>query len=362
MNSTSMAEKDLSLNPPQIITNPGPEYASSARKWQGIPSIERAQNGRLWAVWYTGGEGEGPDNHVVLVTSNDDGDIWSEPRVVISPPGKVRAYDPTIWHDPLGRLWVFWAQSYQWFDGRCGVWTMVSENSGAENPTWGSPKRLANGIMINKPTVLKNGDWLLPAAVWESRQPKLPELTNERFSNVVASTDQGKTWQLRGSADIPDRTFDEHTIVELQDGTLWLLARTRFGIGESFSIDQGVSWSPGQPASIAGPNSRFFLRRLRSGRLLLVNHYKFIGRSHLTARLSEDEGKSWFGGLLIDERHNVAYPDGVEAEDGRIFVIYDHERYMEKEILLAIFREEDVIEEKLVSEDCRLKQLVNQAG
>jgi hypothetical protein len=179
---------------------------------------------------------------------------------------------------------------------------------------------------------------------------------------VVASTDHGETWVLRGGAEIPDRTFDEHSIIELTDGTLWLLARARYGVGESYSIDQGQSWSPGQPSAIAGPNSRFFIRRLRSGRLLLVNHFQFVGRSHLTARLSEDEGASWFGGLLLDERNNVAYPDGVEALDGRIFVIYDHERYMEKEILLAIFREDDVMQQKCVSKTCRLKQLVNRAG
>jgi hypothetical protein len=356
------AAKDLSLNPPLINTHPGPEYFARARKWQGIPSIERAPNGRLWAIWYTGGEGEGPENHVVLVTSADDGQTWSEPKVVIAPPGRVRAYDPNVWHDPLGRLWVFWAQSLDWFDGRCGVWAIMTENSTVENPLWNPTRRLANGIMMNKPTVLSNGNWLLPAAVWDSRQPKLPELATERRSNVIASTDQGETWVLRGGAEIPDRTFDEHSIVELNDGALWLLARARYGVGESFSIDQGASWSPGQPSAISGPNSRFFIRRLRSGRLLLVNHFQFVGRSHLTARLSEDDGASWFGGLLLDERNNVAYPDGVEATDGRIFVIYDHERYMEKEILLAIFREEDVIQQKCDCEYCRLRGLVNRAG
>jgi len=64
----------------RLITDPGPEYASAARLWQGIPGLERAANGRLWAVWYTGGEGEGIGNYVVLHTSADDGVTWSGPE------------------------------------------------------------------------------------------------------------------------------------------------------------------------------------------------------------------------------------------------------------------------------------------
>jgi hypothetical protein len=151
-------------------------------------------------------------------------------------------------------------------------------------------------------------------------------------------------------------------VIERQDGTLWMLVRTQYGIGESFSDDRGFTWISGRPSSIAGPNSRFFIRRLRSGSLLLVNHYRFEGRSHLTALLSMDDGSTWSGGLLLDERSHVSYPDGVEAEDGRIFVIYDYERHGAKEILWAVFREEDVLEGRIVSRDSCLKKLVNKAG
>ena len=115
---------DLSLLPPVVNTSPGPEYASETRLWQGIPGIERTAGGRLWTVWYSGGKGEGPDNYVVVITSDDDGRTWSKPKLVIDPQGKVRAYDPVLWHDPIGRLWLFWAQSYDWFDGRSGTWSI----------------------------------------------------------------------------------------------------------------------------------------------------------------------------------------------------------------------------------------------
>ena len=355
-------EKALSLQPPEIKLNPGDAYSSQNRTWQGIPSLERTAAGRLWATWYSGGEGEGPDNYILLVTSSDDGHTWSEPRLVIDPPGKVRAHDPSIWLDPLGRLWLFWTQSYDWFDGRAGVWTIQTENPEVENPVWTEPKRLCHGNMLNKPVVLSTGEWLLPAALWASREPRLPELAYYRFSCVYCSTDQGQAWTLRGRADVPERGFDEHQLVERRDGSLWMLVRTRYGIGESFSNDSGFTWSPGQHSSIEGPGSRFFIRRLQSGRLLLVNHHHFQGRSHLTALLSEDDGQTWIEGLLLDKRFNVAYPDGVQASDGRIFIIYDHKRYSAKEILLAVFTEEDILAGKCVSKACRLKQLVNKAG
>jgi len=357
----SDAEKDSALNSPPINTSPGPEYGPQSRKWQGIPGIERTHAGRLWAIWYSGGEGEGPDNYVLLVTSEDDGETWSKPELVIDPPGKVRAYDSMVWLDPLGRLWVFWAQSYEWFDGRCGVWAIHAEAPESRHPTWSEPRRLCNGIALNKPTVLSAGEWLLPAAVWNSRAPRLPELEQERRSNAFCSKDQGQTWNLLGSADVPDRWFDEHMIVEKRDGALWMLVRTRYGVGESFSRDRGRTWSPGRPSAIAGPNARFHIRRLRSGRLLLLNHFRFVGRSHMTALLSEDDGRTWPHHLLLDERSSVSYPDAVEADDGRIFTIYDRERHGAREILLAVFREEDVLAGRCVSDGARLKGVVSRA-
>ena len=166
-------------------------------------------------------------------------------------------------------------------------------------------------------------------------------------------------------------------IVELRDHRLWMLVRTEYGIGQSFSSDMGRTWSPGADSRLGGPNSRFFIRRLASGRLLLVNHAdtapnvaveRFLAgqtwrpRSHLTAVLSEDDGKTWQGGLLLDGRDAVSYPDGDQDTSGLIRVIYDRDRYKEGEIILATFREEDVLAREAVTGDCRLRQLVNRTG
>ena len=76
------------------------------------------------------------------------------------------------------------------------------------------------------------------------------------------------------------------------------------------------------------PHARFFIRRLASGKLLLVKHDPPDGktRSHLTAYLSDDDGATWEGGLMIDERPGVSYPDGVQAPDGTLYEVSNRPR------------------------------------
>lgn len=367
-----LAALDPALAPPGVNLKPGPEYADSTRLFQGIPGIERAPNGRLWAVWYAGGPdepGEGRGNYVVLVTSGDGGRTWSGPKLVIDPPGPVRAYDPCLWHDPKGRLWLFWAQSYDKWDGRSGVWAIVTANSKSASPKWSAPRRLSDGIMMNKPTVTSKGEWLMPASVWE-RGPvgEIPpdlrhNLGARSGANVMVSNDAGNTWTPRGQALVPNRVFDEHMIVERRDKSLWMLVRAAYGIGESVSADSGKTWEPGRKSGIPHVNSRFFVRRLLSGKLLLVTHNPpdQKTRSHLIARLSEDDGKTWTGGLMLDERAGVSYPDGVQAPDGTVYIIYDHARTRDRQILMAVFTESDVQSGQWSSPKARQRVVINQA-
>ena len=72
--------------------------------------------------------------------------------------------------------------------------------------------------------------------------------------------------------------------------------------------------------------------------------------------------KTWTGGLLLDERSGVSYPDGQQTDDGLIRVIYDFSRTGSRHILMATFREEDVAAGKPVSDAVRLRQLVSEAS
>jgi len=367
---TAVAQ-DAALRPAQVF-NPVPQqYADDQRGFQGIPSMTIAPNGRLWATWYAGAEGEGPDNIVLLVSSGDGGKTWTKPLLAIDAPDtQVRAYDPSMWTDPEGKVWLFWAQCrstklWEIWDGRSGTWAIVTENPGDENAVWSAPQRICDGVMMCKPITDSKGRWLLPVAVW-NRVPDHPTRTLPPGAHVIASEDKGKTRFSLGHSTVPrsDAMFDEHNIVEMKNGTFWMTIRTRYGIAEAHSTDGGKTWTEPRPSLYQHPSARFFIRRLQSGNLLFVKHGAIdqkTGRSHLHAFLSDDDAKSWKGGLMLDERTSVSYPDGDQDKDGTIYVIYDRERTKDKEILMARFTEEDVLAGKIVSSTGALRLLVNKA-
>jgi predicted neuraminidase len=248
------------------------------------------------------------------------------------------------------------------------VWVAVCENPDADEPKWSKPRRIWHGVTLNKPTVLSTGEWMLPISLDQRpgfRQFKgcFKDLDPLRGANVFVSKDKGETWQRRGCVKFPNPDWHEHMIVERKDGTLWMLARTAKGIMQSTSSDGGKTWSGPSLPAIKHPVARFHIRRLASGRMLLIKHGKTIdtheGRSMLTAWLSEDEGKTWQGGLMLDEREGISYPDGVQSPDGTIYISYDRNRATDGEILLARFTEDDILAKKLVGPKSKLKMLIS---
>ncbi|MBM3860498.1 MAG: exo-alpha-sialidase [Verrucomicrobia bacterium] len=346
---------------PRHVAPPLPEHAVTNRAFQGIPSMAVAPSGRLWANWYAGvTPGEDQNNYVVLSTSGDGGATWKE-VLVIDPDagGPVRAFDPELWVSPDKRLFVFWAQMEKGItDPRLGVWCIETRQPDGEQPKWTKPRRIADGVMMCKPLTLSTGEWALPISAWR---------LHDNSARLFVSTDKAKTWTLRGGCNVPveARQFDEHMFIERRDGSLWLLVRTKYGIGESVSADRGKTWPELKPSAILHTPSRFFISRLASGNLLLVKHGPLetkTSRSHLTAYVSTDDGRTWTGGLMLDERLGVSYPDGQQTPDGLIRIIYDFSRTGDRNILMAAFREEDVAAGKAVSNAVRLRQLVSKAS
>lgn len=337
--------------------SPSDKHALASRKFQGIPSMAISPAGRLWAIWYAGKTpGEDENNYVVVSTSGDGGESWIE-KIIIDPDGEgpVRAFDPELWIDPDGKLWLFWAQTIGHDGAKSGVWAKTNSDPDNENSKWSEPKRITDGVMMCKPTVLSTGEWLLPVSTWRE---------TDNSARVVVSTDNGKTFTIRGSCNVPVkvRDYDEHMIVERKDKLLWMLIRTKYGIGESISNDRGATWSVPTESLIQHPSARFFIRRLTSGNLLLVKHGPInerIGRSYLTAYLSKDDGHTWLGGLLLDKRNGVSYPDGQQSSDGTIHIIYDYSRTAAREIVMATFTEDDVITGNRESATVSLRMIVS---
>ena len=333
------------------------DHNLTTRKFQGIPSLAISPDGRLWATWYAGKTpDEDENNYIVVASSGDKGKSWTE-KLIIDPDGDgpVRAFDPEIWLDPSGKLWLFWAETIGHDGAKAKLWAKTNKQPDKEDSEWSDPIPITTGVMMCKPTVLSNGEWLLPVSTWRE---------TDNSARIIVSTDQGKTFSLRGACNIPNeiRSYDEHMIVERKDKSLWMLIRIKGGIAESISKDGGKSWSVPVPSVIQHPSARFFIRRLHSGNLLLVKHGAInerSGRSHLTAYISKDDGHTWLGGLLLDKRNGVSYPDGQQDKDGVIHIIYDYSRTSKRAILMAKFTESDVLERDTTNSGVSLRMIVS---
>jgi hypothetical protein len=78
-------------------------------------------------------------------------------------------------------------------------------------------------------------------------------------------------------------------------------------------------------------------------------------REQLMAFVSDDDGATWQGGLMLDGRENVTYPDGVQAPAGTIYIVYDYKRTPNGQVLMAKFTEGDVRVGEPVSDKVRLR-------
>lgn len=346
-------------------------YAEN-RKWQGIPGIERTNSGRIFTVFYSGGKTEQLGNFALVVKSDDDGNTFSEPIAVAYMGENSRAFDAALWIDPLGRLWFIWAVMPE-----CRVEFAICSDPDADELVWSDVRVLGHDIMLNKPIVTSGGDWLFPVAVWKAGLAGgiagCSDSPYETGAHVYRSRDNGETFEKTGTVEAPDRWFDEHMLLEKHNGDIEMYIRTTNGIGKAVSHDGGCSFEPAQDSGLGGPNSRFYIGRLASGRVLLVNHVDFNGRNNLTALLSDDDGATFTSKLLLDGRSNVSYPDVKQAPDGTIFIVYDRERgawYAEnvdysayaKEILMAKITEDDIIAGKLVAPGSALRMTVSRLG
>ena len=353
-----------------LITDPKrlKKYESGHRVWQGIPGIVQTRGGRTFVSFYSGNVKETYGNFCALLKS-DNGIDFGEPIAVAEKEGKFRCFDPVLWIDPLDRLWFIWNV----MPGE-EVMASICDDPDADVLAWSEPFYIGRGIMMNKPIVLSSGEWLFPIAVWsldiyyDIRKSALAP-DEVAGSYVYKTSDNGKTFVRLGHADVLNRSFDEHMVLEQKNGVLRMLVRLKRGIGESYSYDRGRNWSRGQVTHLGGPSSRFFLQRLASGRVLLINHENDRSRNNLTAFLSDDDGVTFTHKLLLDERSHVSYPDAMQLSDGSILIVYDRERgcfkeslteaYADaRELLTAQITEADILAGEVVSETSYLKRVI----
>jgi len=340
-----MNENNTSLIPAKFVCVKDERFCVEKRLWQSAPSAAITAKGRIFCV-YSGDNnmaGETTNNYNVCAYSDNNGDDFQLAFYTYHEHG-VRISETLLFMSPDGELYHFWTQNYGYFDGRGGIWCCVCKDPDASIPVFDEPRRICDGCMADNPVVMKDGRWIFPASRWTHIQNSFYPFPGFEGVSIWESLDKTNNLKYVGGFSDPSPSFSENSVFEDKNGDLHMVFRTvkPIGLKTCVSKDGGNSWSKPTPFAISGPDSRFMLQRLPTGALLLVTHYKNIGRSHLTALISDDDGKSFPYALLLDERTRVSYPSGNITEDGHIILAYDRDRKGEREILLAYFTEDDV--------------------
>ena len=215
------------------------------------------------------------------------------------------------------------------------------------------------GIMLKPPVFTRGGTRTVVAGHY-GLQRGLPKAC---FTFV--SDDDGRTWQQSSLVTTPDHEGGgfhqgirwnhgaaEPTVVELNDGRLWMLIRTSQDHHyQSFSTDGGLTWEEATPSPFYGTITMPTIGRLEDGRLLFlwsnttplpevgntdgVWDDVFTNRNAIHAAISSDDGKTWqgFREIYLDPRRDAAdfgtspgidksvhQSQFVEVEPGRVLV------------------------------------------
>jgi len=375
---------DVELEPPTLMTGKIPErYRKAKLNYSMNGGCAVTPGGRIWSVWMCGEDGL--KAFVVGCWSDDGGRTWSDTKLVVDSHfrGNRLGYVNLVRNNLIANVWVLddgklrftVFQSLNNWIGRGGTWEFVCENPDAAEPKWSQGRYICAGSIHNKPTRLRDGTWIFPND-WEPFGDTFPELRKFMGCGALALLPNG-AWERRGfviPADSP-RHYAEHNIVENPDGGLRMVLRTSLGLMDCTSPDGGLTWTKPVPTTtFRQVIARFVFRRLKSGRLLLVKNsddllyppldWKPSGapRDKMCAWLSEDEGKTWKGPLVLDDRKAVSYPDAFEFPDGGIGITYDHDRGGNAGIVFARFCEADVLARKIVNPKSFLRSVVVSRG
>jgi len=171
------------------------------------------------------------------------------------------------------------------------------------------------------------------------------------------SGNEGKTWERSTIIDLGGighhSGVTEATLEVLKNGKLWLLMRTNWGtFWEAYSIDDGKTWENIRPTNIEASSAPGLLKRLQSGRLVLVWNRRFPEgtcqyplsggdkqwsevaasnhRDELSIAFSEDDGLTWSDPKVIAKidsnqkmdppLRRISYPYVFENMPGELWI------------------------------------------
>jgi predicted neuraminidase len=300
----------------------------------------------LVAGWFGGTREKDPDVGIWMARQVDG--KWTPPVEIfngvqyVDGAGKEKrhpCWNPVLFQPRKGPLVLF----YKVGPSPSTWWGMLA-TSGDGGRTWSEPSRLPEGILAtvkNQPRQLADGSLLCPS----STEHEGWQVHFER------SSDLGRTWTRIGPInDGKEIGIIQPCLLGHPDGRLQALCRTRGQgrIAETWSADQGLTWSKPALIALPNPNSGIDAITLQDGRHLLVYNHTAKGRSPLNVAVSRD-GQQWQAALVLeDEPGEYSYPHAIQASDGRVHITYTWKRQRVKHVVVdpAGLRPRDFVDGK----------------
>jgi predicted neuraminidase len=288
----------------------------------------------LVAAWFGGTKERDPD--VGIWVSRHDGTRWSAPLEVangVQPDGKRHpCWNPVLFQPSNGPLVLF----YKVGPSPSAWWGLV-RTSADDGRTWSAPIKLPEGVLgpiRAKPVALRPGVLLAGSSTEHNGWiVHMERYTGAWTADALAAA---ANWQKTGPLNV-DAEFGaiQPAILVHTPSSVQILCRTRQGvIAESWSQDEGRTWSPMKATPLPNPSAGIDSVRLADGRFLLVYNPTATGRAKLDVAMSAD-GKVWKRAVVLeDSAGEYSYPAMIQTRDGRVHVTYTWKRERIKHVVV----------------------------
>ncbi len=316
-----------------------------------IPAVCRTTQGTLLALCEgrKGGRGDSGDIDMLLRRSTDGGKTWTAKQVVWDDAANCCGNPSPVVDAETGTVWLLMTWN-RGDDREADIIALKSKDTRRvfvthsldDGVTWSEPEE------ITETTKLPNWTWYATGpghGIQLTRGRHKGRLvvpcdhieakTKYYDSHVVYSDDHGKTWQLGGST--RQHQVNECCVVQLSDGRLMLNMRNydreKKARQVAVSDDAGRTWSNQRfdPVLIEPICQASILRIVRPRAdakpwLLFSNPASTNSRTHMTVRVSHDDGQTWPVSKLI-HAGGSAYSDLVQLGTREVGCLYEKDGY-----------------------------------
>jgi predicted neuraminidase len=288
----------------------------------------------LVAAFFGGTKERHPD--VEIYVCRFENGAWSAPVSAadgVQEDGKrLPTWNPVLYQVSGGDLLLFYK-----IGPKPSEWWGMLKRSKDGGKTWSAAEKLPNGNIgpvKNKPVLLDNGQLFCPSS------------TEGNGWNIhfEVTPDFAKTWREIGPLAAKD-SIDaiQPSILIHGKNRLQLLARSRNrALVQSWSDDNGETWSPIEKTNLPNNNSGTDAVTLKDGRHVLVyNHVLPPGnlakgpRTPLNVSVSSD-GENWSAALILEDSpiSQYSYPAVIQTKDGLLHFIYTWRRQKIKHVVV----------------------------